>query len=371
MVDIVRGLQIGLRWLPQNSNFGINGTHLLTSSTHGWGVGFRARDTNPITHLGFLYNTRAGTPPTYRVSLQGMAAATGRPDGTIKGGGSPASGTFTPPANSTWDSTWQWVALTNSYTPTLGEELCFWVDYSSGTVSGANYSGFTSNLATGVGLPQLEYYPVLKLASGTYTKTSAMPIFGVRTASTRYGNIIQSAYNSRSASTVGHRQAMTFSLPSGIFSSYEVSAVRFCGSIASTTSKNPLFKIWGTDGTTVLQSITLDSDFGTSPGGTINLHELQFGTPSSLSPGSTYYAGLEVADATNGGVVLNGIKLDNANDRDAWEGGANIGFATYNGSAWTADNTVFPFMQLTINGVVGNSGGGGGGGPLIGGRLVR
>lgn len=353
MTDIVRGLQIGLRWLPHMANFNINGTHTLTSSTHGWGVGFRARDTNPITHLGFLYNSRTGTPPTYRISLQGMDATNGRPDGTVKGGGTPASATFTPPADTTWNSIWQWISLDNSYTPTLGEELCFWVDYSSGTVNASNYSGFTVSLSTGAGLPQNEYYPLIKLASGTYTKSGVLPVFGIRTASTRYGNIMQSSYNSRSASTVGHRQAMTFALPSGIFSSYQVSAVRFCGSIASAAAKNPLLKIWDGDGTTVMQSITLDSDIGTNPSVAYNLHELQFGTPASLTPGTTYYAGLEVADATSGGVLINGIQLNGADDRDSWEGGTNIGFATYNGSSWTADSTVFPFMQLTVNGIVG------------------
>src|SRR5262245_6559267 len=76
-----------------------------------------------ISRLGFRYGTRTGTPPTYRISLQGVDGS-GLPDGTIKGGGSPASATFTPPADTSWNSTWQWINLSNTYTTAnRGEKL--------------------------------------------------------------------------------------------------------------------------------------------------------------------------------------------------------------------------------------------------------
>src|SRR3990167_2686468 len=85
----------------------------LTSSGHKLGQCFYPQLIDTITHLGFRYGLRTGTPPTYRVSLQALGGAA-KPTGTVLGGGSPASATFTPPADTTWDTTWQWVALTNS-----------------------------------------------------------------------------------------------------------------------------------------------------------------------------------------------------------------------------------------------------------------
>src|SRR5690349_18160435 len=64
------------------------------------------------THVGFRYGARTGTPVQHKTGLQ-TPDASGNPDGTYLGGGSPASGTFTPPADATWDGTWQWVALAN------------------------------------------------------------------------------------------------------------------------------------------------------------------------------------------------------------------------------------------------------------------
>lgn len=338
--------QYGFDFLP-SSSFSL-ATHQLSSSTHAYGCGFFARDTNAITHLGFSYSVRTGTPPTYRISLQGIDAATGNPDGTVKGGGSPASATFTPPADTSWNSTWQWIALSNSYTPTIGEELAFVVDYSSGTVNTSNAGTFNVRFGTGVGLNQPCYFPVLTQTAGSWSKMAALPAFGVRTASTRYGNIATGGYNTRSASTVGHRVAIKLQIPSGVFTSATVNKIWFAGSLASAAGKNPLFKIWDTDGATVLFSRTLDSDKCASPASAYQQYFLS-GIGQSLNAGSNYYAGLEVADAVNAGVLINGVQLAEAADRDSWGAGTSVCLSTYNGSAWTDDATVSPFMQIFFN----------------------
>jgi hypothetical protein len=108
---------------------------------------FQADTTDAITDLGFRYGARTGTPPTYRISLQGASTSGIGPDGTVLGGGSPASQTFTPPADTSINGLWQWKTLANSYTPTRGQFLCSVIEYSSGTIDGSNNSSFTKEAA--------------------------------------------------------------------------------------------------------------------------------------------------------------------------------------------------------------------------------
>src|SRR5438105_4685448 len=96
------GYQVGSSYVPTS--------FALDQTTDQIEYIFQAAEAITITRLGFRYGTRTGTPPTYQVSLQGVDG-TGVPDGTVKGGGSPASATFTPPADATWDATWRWVTL--------------------------------------------------------------------------------------------------------------------------------------------------------------------------------------------------------------------------------------------------------------------
>lgn len=70
------------------------------------------------------------TPPVFQVSLQSISGAV--PTGTILGGASPASATFTPVAGIND------VTLSNAYTPTLGDHICAVIAYSSGTIGASN-----------------------------------------------------------------------------------------------------------------------------------------------------------------------------------------------------------------------------------------
>src|SRR4051794_40309133 len=68
---------------------------------------FQADQAMIISRVGFRYGARTGTPPTHRISLQGVDQASGIPDGVIKVSTGPCSGLFTPPANTSWDGTWR------------------------------------------------------------------------------------------------------------------------------------------------------------------------------------------------------------------------------------------------------------------------
>lgn len=346
-------------------------SHVVDASNEGVAFAFDAKDANAITHLGFRYGARTGTPPTYIIGLEGISSSTPFPDGTYKGGGTPASGTFTPPSSTAWDGTWQWVVLDNSYTPSLGERLCITIRYSSGTIDGSNNSSFTTNW-TGIG-PSLACFPYsVRNTSGTWAAQTTATAFGIRTASSRYGVILPNLYTTRSASTVGHRQAMKVNLPAGFGATYRVLGIRSVVSLASTTGKTPLAKIWSAG--SALASKAIDTDQVGSPvSGTNRTVECIFDTPIDLNFGTDYYFGFEVADAASAGVLIYGTQFASADDNTE-DGGSYCCLSTYNGSVWTDDTTVRPWMELIVDDWEEPSSSGGLVAPIIsgsGGLIIR
>jgi len=189
-------------------------THPVDASNEGVLWVFQAETADAITHIGFRYSLRTGTPPTYRVSLQGVSGATGFNDGTVKGGGTPASKTFTPHASTAWDGTVQWIALDTSYTPTRGEGLCAVIEYSSGTINGSNNSTFSYQIANGP-FGDNSSFPYSAInTGGTWARAIRNVIFGIGTAASRYGYPQQSIFTT-AVTTSGHRSAMAFTMNAG------------------------------------------------------------------------------------------------------------------------------------------------------------
>lgn len=357
---------LGLRLLWSSpywiANFSASNA-VCDANNDGLGWIFKSPTTDAITHLGFRYGARTGTPPTYIIGLEGVVTTTGLPDGTYLGGGTPASMTFTPPADATIDGLWQWKALDNSYTPTRGQDLAITIRYSSGTVDGSNNSSFTRRNPTGVA--HSNPYS-LTLTAGTWAASNEQPVFGIRTASNRYGNIIQAAYTTRTASTVGHRAALKFTLPADWASTFKVRGVRFYGSIASAAGKTPILGLW--DASSAIQTASIDTDISASATGTNVINELYFDEASltALNFGGTYYAGLEVADAASGGVIVTGATLSEANDLLSFPGGTAVHLATYDGATWSDVQTARPMMELIFDDLTEPAGGSGGGLRLAG-----
>jgi hypothetical protein len=361
MADALR-LRFGMPLSVPSGNTPAASSHTLSANNNAVAFIFRADNTEALTHGWIRYGVRTGTPPTYRLSLQGVSAATGFPDGTVKGGGSPVSVTFTPPADASIDGLGQWLAFANSYTPTLGELLALVFDYSSGTVDGSNNSSITTHWTNcaplsgiGASFPQ-----ALRQTTGTWAGQAAIPAFCVRGSTRRYGFPYQAMYNTRSASTVGHRRALKFNLPTSFCSTYKLAGFRMVGSIAAATGKNPVAAVW--DSTSSLQSLTLDSDVGgVVTSAYVTSEFVGVGTPATLNAGTDYYIGLQVADATNGGVLLNGVQLGEANDRLAFPLTTSDCLSSYDGSNWTDDTTVRPFVELIFDDITAPSGSSGGG----------
>lgn len=334
--------------------------HSVDAATDGVGWSLQARGTEAITHIGFRYGVRTGTPPTFVATLESVVSTTGLPDGTDIGGGSPTAATFTPPADATWDGTFQWVALTNSYTPTRGQVLAITIRHSSGTIDGSNNSSFTSHYNNFIGTTNNRQFPMpIRLTAGTWSKQNNSAIFGVRTATTRYGFPIQDFYVTRSASTVGHRQALKFTLPADSGDTFTVIGARLNVSLSGAAGKNPVLGLWSASG--VIQDITLDADWVNNASSSYTGYDFYFNEASltALSFGTAYYLGLEVGDAVNGGVIVNGLQLASADDQDAFAGGSDFVLSTFDGATWTDDATVRPFVEPIISDITEPAGGGG------------
>lgn len=327
----------------------------IDTSTDAVVIVCQSKTTNAITHLGIRIGARTGTPPTYIIGIEGVSSSTGQADGTYKGGGSPASGTFTPPASTAWDGTWQWIALTNSYTPSLGEVFAITVRYSSGTIDASNRIS-VSYSATNWGNTRNNFPYAIAVDAGVGSKVVAHnPLFGYRTASERLGNILQSVYSTATASTVGHRIAAKFTLPAGFGDTFTIAGVRLSAEFSG-TGKTPVLKIW--DATTALASASIDTDILGSSGITYSSMDFAFTSKPTLSFGTTYYIGFEVADASGGAISLYGTQVADASDLATNEGGLfTLGLFT---SSWAETATVRPWVELVLDDITEPSGGGGG-----------
>ena len=296
-----------------------------------------------ITKLGFRYGLRTGTPPTFKISLQGVGV-TGNPDGTIKGGGSPASATFTPPADTTWDGTWQWITLANPYTTTRGEFLAIVIAQSSGTINASNNSSFTTNNNN---TPTQNFPYAIRNDAGTRTRQNTMPVYGYSSSSLAYGNVIQGVWTTAiNASTTPDEQALNFMFPGDSGQTYQVIGVR----LTMTLPAGQSVKLILYDGTTVLQDVTFDTDLQYLATD-ISPFEIFFdeATLSDLLFGSVYRLSLQ-PQAASGTYYISALTVASTNDLTAWAGSTNFYQSTRtDGGAWSDDTLTRPFVELIID----------------------
>lgn len=340
------------------SMFGWQGPRLTSSPTNhsvdanndGIGWIFQANTADAITHLGFRYGLRTGTPPVQIIGLEGVAS-TGLPDGTYLGGVSPASATFTPPADATWDGTWQWVQLTNAHTPARGDVLAMTIRYSSGTIDASNFSSYTRTHSDAKGRDGFPYG--LILAGGTWSKVAGAS-FGYRTANGRFGWIVPTIANP-SLSTTGHRSAIFFTLPADWGDTFTLAGLN--GLMRVTAGGSALFGLWDAAGTEI-QAVTFDTD-AFQQSGIGGQHLLYDGASlTALNYGTEYYAGLQCVGASPIGMSY--VDLTEAADRSAFPNGVNCGYASWDGATWTKDDTAIPLSELILGAITEPAGGGGG-----------
>jgi hypothetical protein len=330
----------------------------LATINHKVGWVFQWPYTEAITTGIFRYGARTTTPPQHTISLQSVDTSTGLPTGTILGGGSPVSATFTPPADTTWDGTVRSVAFTNSYTPgASGEYMALVIDATSAPSSGS--SSFTRNISTVASY--LQSFPKHDVNTGSWAKggNDYEALFAVSGATRVYGLPVQ-ALTTETTSTSGRRLAMKFTLPSGWGSTFKIIGFRTIGT-TPVSSSAPVIGVWDAAGT-ALQSRTLDGDIIKSAGAGHKAEYFFTGTLATLDFGTTYYIGIQSA-----GVAVDLINLVAATSGQLAAYPLPACYSLWNGSAWSDTATYMPWVELLIDDWTEPAGGGGGSTRVIGG----
>lgn len=331
----------------------------LDASTDTLEVMFQAREACTITHIGFRYGVRTGTPPTYIASLQSVSATTGLPAG-ILGGGSPASVTFTPPADTTWNGTWQWVTLANSYTCTRGEILAIVIAYSAGTINGSNFSSFTMTLNWNC---RKRWPTAVQNNAGVRAGgDNNLPVWGYKSSTTTYGCPIKAApTDTFSSNTTPDEKGILFTLPAGYAATFKILGVDVGINLAAAGGTFTL-KLYDTDGTTVLQTLPVDVDQldrAQNLGGQVFTLIFDETTLSTLTFGSAYRVTLE-ATSVGLSLAITALQVDASNDRTAFSGGTQFQLTQRtDAGAWTEDATQRPMIGLILDDLTEPSGGGG------------
>lgn len=338
MADAKR-LSVGLPFPAPTSQAFSN--YALDANNDAIGFIFSAPQAMTITRLGVRIATVTGTSPTYRISLQGVSATTGAPDGTVRGGGSPASVTFQPTASQ--NGTFQWYTLTNAYTCVRGELLAVVVDYSTGTVNASNNTSFGSYLSNAT--PRLIPYSSHNVA-GTWSKQlNGLALFAYGSASAAFGVPVQASYSATiNSGTTPDEIATRFTLPAEWGSTFQVVGARFMSvPTAGHTIRMQLY-----EGTTVLQNVTLDTD-QMSFGSVARMPDGFFdeATLSVLNFGTEYRVGVRPDSATN--QIYYGVNVATAADGQAFELGENFTLSQRtDDGAWTDTDTTRPFFELIL-----------------------
>lgn len=315
------------------SNTSLNATNLAIA----WVV--QAESTEAITHVWFRGGSRTGTPPTYSIRIE-LLDSSGNPDNSDAGGGSPTAKTFTPPSDTSWNGVGQWIELTNSWTPTLGQRFAIVIRYSSGTCDASNFFAFTNQI--GQINNNSRNFPFLATYNGSaWAKSLGSWLAAWKGASGVYGYPTTGSVSSTGSATSGRRIAAGITIPAAQGSTFTCLAFEASMDIGN-SGGSIVFGIWDSTGT-ALTSITVDTDeFVTVQGRSLRI---VFSSQPSLTHGVEYFYGME---ATGGGAPsFNVIQLGSAADRAAFPNGLNMCMATWDGSLWTKDTTVYPLVEIT------------------------
>lgn len=349
---VLAGMEIPL-WSPMVTSPALGSAFALNGATDQLEFIAQIHEPMTITRVGFRQATVTGTAPTYKASIQGVDGS-GLPDGTILGGGSPASTTFTPVSGG--NNTWQWKTLDNSIAVSRGDWIAIVISHDSGTIDGSNNCSFTP---TGAHLPTPGIPYCITNDAGSRSRQASAAIFGYGTSTTPYGNPLQSviatAFNS---SSNPNEKGNAFVIPVDFCASYKVGSAPIHGTMAAGTSYDVI--LYDSDGSTVLQSITIDTDKDASAT-SARRREIHFDESSlaTLTAGTKYF--LMLKPATTTGIVLAGMTVAAAADMDAYVGGSAMCHSAVqtSGGGITEDTTIRYGINPVIFDITPPVGGGG------------
>jgi hypothetical protein len=116
------------------------------------------------------------------------------------------------------------------------------------------------------------------------------------------------------------------------------------------------FRLYDSDGTTVLGTVAVDADFRSTANSDLVFH--YFNAPIALSRNTNYR--LVAVPTTGTDILLNEFTVGAAAQMDSNVGGQAVHLTTWNGSAWTETPTARAEMGLLLRGFDDGTGSGGG-----------
>lgn len=321
----------------------------FTATNQQYNVILRASEDATITHVGFNFNTRTGTPGSFIFRLASVDAS-GNPSTTL-GSATIASSSVTYGGAS---GSLYWGALSASVNVTRGQILSCTVISSTGTWDASNNVTLNYQLNnSGEANGNRSTFPYATRGSARQNGV----IGGMRSSTTAYGYPI-TGLGIDTYSFTSTRYGTRFTVPTNMGSSVRLAGIRFRANI--NTASDYDIKIGSISGSTVTelftQNVDTDQQTNTAEG---YVHDHVLTTAQTLTAGSEYVIGIM---AGNNNVQYGNIKLTAAIDRTALThsiyGTVKSGSWTSAG-AWTDDDTrlymIVPYFDL-INAA---SGGGG------------
>lgn len=358
-----------LRWGDQFAGAISSSTFALNATTDQMEFGIQLKRGVVIDRLLYLPSAATGTATTWKISIQGVSTGTGGeiPDGTPKGGGSPASATFTNSAVTA--GTPHTVTLANSYTPSTDERVFIVIAYDSGTAPSAGVNDLTisyaGNFLTGSGgFP----YAITNDAGSRTRATTSHPNIAYSDGTSWYGFATKAGYsqnvNSGSSPAI---YGQKFTVPAGASDTLQcVGMGLIIVPPAFTNDDAIIYSLY--DGTSAIQTVTTQNRaYSTAAARTTEVW-FNAASLSSLTAGSTYRLAIAPQSTSNWGV--RGFTVESAAHLGGWTGGADWCASTLSGGVWT-DLTTTRLLMWPIFSDMTEPAASGGGGPLIGGRLIR
>lgn len=328
-------------------------TFVMNGSTDQMEFIFQAKEAMTITRVGMLFSAKTGTATTWKMSLQ--TPALGVPDGTILGGGSPASFTFT--NSEVTAGTFFWKNLDNTLAVTGGQELALVLAYDSGTTPSAGVNDLTVSYASNW-ITATNFAYAITNDAGSRTRSVAGPFtWGYGPAGVAYGNPAKAAYAATyNSGSSPNEYGTKFTVPSWFGDTCSLIGASWVLSPPSTTVDNTMIMTLY-DGTTALQTVTKQMANSASMAqrhyGPIYFDESSLTT---LTAGNTYRVALAPQTANNSSV--RGWTVDDAANFAPWPLGDTCCVSHRSGGAWTDVTTSRFFGNLMFKDVTKTGGGG-------------
>lgn len=344
------------------------------------GMMFRLDEDATITTVGVRQSTRvnsvySSTPPpqpnafigTVRIGIRTIDNTNGLPSTTWVGGSSNYVDV------SSWtaanDNTFVTVTLPSNASLSRGVPYCVYAEYvtaPSGTFSTVGSVSLSNQFSSSV-LNSSYPYTVTETTVGT-NKTAGAG-FGpwlIRSSTKTYGNPIASFETaSIRQDTTPDEIGLGFTMPSGFGSNYKISQALLQIATVGNTSGGT-FDIVLYEGTTALQTTTIDINEVAGVGST-RRYDLPFDvTLSSLTPGTEYIIAVKPnSTVSNENVVVREIALPVSDDKSAYGNYSLKYYSRTNGGSWSETTTRLPCFGFVIDSVT-TSGGSTAANPLAG-----